>query len=205
MNTQTHARTLWMAQTAILTAIIILMAFTPLGYLSFGTVEITFLTIPVVVGAILVGPASGAILGGVFGVTSFWKAFSSPSFGQVLLAINPFYTFILTMVPRILMGWLVGLIFHALFRIDKTRILSYTVAALSGAMLNTVLFVGTLFLLFYNSDFLQSFGESTLEILGVLITVNAAVEAAATMVLGAAVTKGLSIALKHRQGKTTAS
>ncbi|MDW7657170.1 MAG: ECF transporter S component [Bacillota bacterium] len=204
MNTQTHAKTLWMAQTAILAAIIILMAFTPLGYLRAGPIEITFLTIPVVVGAILIGPASGAFLGAVFGATSFATAFSSV-FGAALLAINPFYTFILTMIPRILMGWLVGLIFRALFKIDKTRILSYTIASLSGALLNTVLFVGTLFLFFGNSDYLRSFGESTIEILGVLITVNAAVEAAATMVLGAAVTKGLSVAIKHRQGKTAKS
>ena len=204
MNTQTRAKTLWMAQTAILAAIIILMAFTPLGYLRAGPIEITFLTIPVVVGAILLGPASGALLGGVFGATSFATAFSSP-FGAALLAINPFYTFILTMVPRILMGWFVGLIFRALFKIDQTKIVSYTVASLSGALLNTILFVGALFLFFGNSEYLRSFGDNTIEILGVLVTVNAAAEAAATMVLGTAVTKGLSAALKHRQAKTTTS
>ena len=46
--------------TAILMAIVILMAYTPLGYLKAGPVEITFITIPVVIGAIVLGPVSGA-------------------------------------------------------------------------------------------------------------------------------------------------
>ena len=40
-------------------------------------------------------------------------------FGVALMAINPFYTFILTMVPRILMGWLSGLIFMDYIRMIK--------------------------------------------------------------------------------------
>ena len=191
------SRTLWMVQTAILSAIIILMAFTPLGYLRVGIIEITFLTIPVVIGAILIGPAAGAFLGGVFGATSFIQALGMSPFGAALLAINPVYTFILTMVPRLLMGWLTGVIFRALMKVDKTKTWSYIVAALSGAVLNTVLFVGTLFLLFYNTDYLQSFGENFLAILGVLIGLNALLEAIICMIVGGAITKGLPVALKH--------
>ncbi len=197
MENSKKTNTLWMVQTAILSAIVLLMAFTPLGFLRAGPIEITFLTIPVVVAAVLVGPASGAVVGLVFGVSSFATAFSSP-FGMALLAISPFYTFILTIVPRILVGWLTGLIFRALYRPEREKNMAYTVAAtiasLSGALLNTVLFVGSLFLLFGNSEYLRSFGETTLDILAVLITVNAAVEAVATMVLGASVTKGLHVA-----------
>lgn len=100
-----RAKTLWMAQTAILSAIIILMSFTPLGYLKVGVIEITFIMIPVAVGAILMGPATGAFLGGVFGITSFMQAvFGLSPFGVALLQINPFYLFTLAMVPRILDG-----------------------------------------------------------------------------------------------------
>ena len=45
--------------TAILMAIILLMQYTPLGYLHAGPVEITFITIPVVIGAIVLGPWYG--------------------------------------------------------------------------------------------------------------------------------------------------
>lgn len=195
MKTETASRTLWMAQTAILSAIIILMAFTPLGYLKVGTISITFLPVPVVVGAILVGPLSGAVLGGVFGLTSFAQCFGMDFFGTTLMSINPFLTFILCMVPRILMGLLVGLIFRALERVDRTRVFSYAVASLSGAVINTVLFVGALVWFFGDSAFLRQFGNSTLAIIGVLVTINALVEAIASMLAGTVITKALSKAI----------
>lgn len=195
MKTQTHAKTLWMAQTAILSAILILLAFTPLGYLKFGTISITFMTLPVVVGAILIGPFSGAVLGGVFGITSFAQCFGMDVFGTTLMGINPFLTFIMCMVPRILMGLFVGLIFRALARHDKTRLWSFAVASLSGAVINTVLFVGALLWFFGSSEYLRGFGDSILAILGVLITLNAVIEAVVCMVVGTAITKALSKAV----------
>ena len=72
-----------LTQMALLTAIILLMAFTPLGYLRTGVVEITFIMIPVVVGAILMGPGAGAILGGVFGLTSFIQCFGMSALGPM--------------------------------------------------------------------------------------------------------------------------
>lgn len=132
-----HERTLLLVQNAILSAIIILMAFTPLGYLRVGPVSITFLIIPVVIGAIVNGPVSGAILGGVFGATSFAQCFGLDPFGTALLAINPILTFIMTMVPRIVMGLVVGLIFQMLHKRNMKSILPFAVASLSGALLNT--------------------------------------------------------------------
>ena len=195
MEQKNRQKTLWMAQTAILSAILIVMAFTPLGYLRVGTVSITFLPVPVAVGAILIGPASGAVLGAVFGLTSVAQCFGMDVFGTTLMGINPFLTVVMCMVPRILMGWFVGLIFRALAKRDKTRLISFAVASLSGAVINTVLFVGALILFFGTSDYLRSFGTTTLAILGVLITINALVEAVASMVAGTAITKALSKAV----------
>jgi uncharacterized membrane protein len=188
---QTHSKTLWMVQTAILSAILIIMAFTPLGYLKVGTISITFLTLPVVIGAILLGPASGATLGGVFGITSFAQCFGLDVFGTTLMGINPFLTFIMCMVPRILMGLFVGLIFRALSKIDKSKTWSFAVASLSGAVINTVLFVGALIWFFGNSSYLRQFGANIPAILGVLITINAVIEAGVCMVAGTAITKAL--------------
>lgn len=67
-----------MVQMAILIAIMIILAFTPLGYLKFGLIEITLMVIPVAVGAIVLGPLCGAILGGVFGITSLFSALAFP-------------------------------------------------------------------------------------------------------------------------------
>ena len=184
---------LWLVQTAILMAIVWLMAFTPLGYLKIGVIEITFIMIPVAIGAILVGPASGAVLGATFGITSFIQCFGMSAFGAALLQINPFYTFILTMVPRILMGWLVGVIFKALYRVDHTKWLSFTVASLSGALLNTALFVGGLILLFGRTEYILNFGDgkNILTVVGVLVGLNAVLEAIISLVVGTAVTKPL--------------
>lgn len=200
-----HSRILWMVQTAILSAIVIVMAFTPLGYLKTAGIEITFITIPVIVGAIIVGPSCGAVLGAVFGITSFLQCFGISPFGTVLFGIDPILTFLLCMVPRVLMGWLVGLIFRALFRNQGTKkFWSYAIASLSGALLNTVLFVGGLLLFFGSSEYIRGFGDSTLAIIGVLVGLNAAIEATVSTVAGTAVTKALGVAMKGRIGKQAA-
>lgn len=191
MKKLSQPKTLRMVQTAVLAAIIILMAFTPLGYLRIGPVSITFLTIPVVIGAIIIGPAYGAILGGVFGLTSFAQCFGLDWFGTTLMGINPFYTFLMTMVPRITLGYAAGHIFRALAKIDKTKIISFTVATLSGAVINTVLFVGALLLFFYSSEFIQGFGNTVWAVLTALVTFNALIEIIVAMVIGTALAKVL--------------
>lgn len=185
----THDRTLLLVQNAILAAIIIIMAFTPLGYLRVGPVSITFLIIPVVIGAIVNGPVSGAILGGVFGATSFAQCFGLDPFGTALLAINPILTFIMTMIPRIVMGLAVGYIFQVLQKRNSKSILPFGVASLSGALLNTVLFVGALVLFFGNSEYLRQFGDSIIAILGVLVTFNAIIEAVVCTIVGSIIAK----------------
>ena len=57
MNTKTNN----LVRLAVLVAILLLLAYTPLGYLKMGPVEISFLMLPVVVGAIVIGPAAGAV------------------------------------------------------------------------------------------------------------------------------------------------
>ena len=62
-----------MVQLAVLIAIMLILAFTPLGYLRIGPLAISLMTIPVVIGAMILGPAGGAVLGLVFGLTSFYQ------------------------------------------------------------------------------------------------------------------------------------
>ena len=145
-----------MVRLAILIAILLLMAFTPLGYIRFGGLEITFLTVPVIIGAIILGPVEGAILGGVFGLTSFFQCFGMSPFGATLLSINPVLTFIVCFFPRTLMGLCCGLIFKGLSVIDKTKIVSFGAASLSGALLNTVFFMTSLVVCFYHTEYIQS-------------------------------------------------
>ena len=73
MNNQHAARTKFMVELALMVAIIFVMAFTPLGYFQTMGLSITFLTVPVAVGAIILGPKGGAICGLAFGITSIWN------------------------------------------------------------------------------------------------------------------------------------
>ncbi|HAN21469.1 MAG: hypothetical protein A2Y15_09075 [Clostridiales bacterium GWF2_36_10] len=193
MQDTKRSKRLHLTQLGMLSAIIILMSFTPLGYLKVGFLEITFLPIPVVVGAIMLGPLDGAILGAIFGLTSFAQCFGLSAFGSTLLSINPVYTFILCLVPRILIGLFSGYVLKGLKKIHANQFVAYSLASLAGALTNTVFFVGFLLLFFLQTDFIQSFGNSTIEILGVLITVNVIIEAVVCAVIGTLLAKALGI------------
>lgn len=170
---------------ALLTAIIVLMGFTPIGYLNIGLIQITFLTIPVIVGAITLGPTGGAICGAVFGATSFIQALMGNPFGMALLGINPLLTVVLCFVPRILMGWLCGLIFRAMKRL-KIR---YIVGSLSAPVLNTVLFTSGLLLLFGRSEYITTLraGRNLLNFAVWFVGINGALEAIVCTICGAAI------------------
>lgn len=198
MQNARHSKTLRMAQLAILIAIMLIFAFTPVGYLRVGPVAITFMILPVAVGAIALGPAAGALLGGVFGLTSFIQCFLGDLFGTFVLSINPVFTFLMCMVPRILCGWLSGLLFRVLNKIDRTKIASYFAASLATALLNTVLFVLCIVVMFWpNPDFVQGmvdFGMTTdtlwLFIVG-FVGLNGVIEAAVNFVVGGAAAKAV--------------
>lgn len=195
-NTQKKVNVKLMTQLGLLTAIIVILAFTPLGYLKTAGVEITFMTIPVAIGAIILGPKAGAFLGGVFGLTSFLQCFGISAFGTALCNINPFLTLILCLVPRIACGFLSGLIFKTLIKADKTKLISYAVASFSTAFINTALFVIGLILMFWNTDFIQGLNADGKGIFGFLIAfvgINGVIESIVTLVAGSAISK----ALKH--------
>ena len=150
------SKTLKLAQLALLVAIVLVMAYTPLGYLRTLGLEISFLMIPVTIGAIVLGPLEGAILGLVFGLTSFATCFGSSTFGATLLAVNPVYTFIGCVVTRVLAGFVTGLIFKAIKKLK----FSYEIASLLGPVFNTLFFMGALVLFFYNTEFIQNIAAS---------------------------------------------
>lgn len=176
---------------AMLAAVIVLMAFTPIGYLKVGAVSITFIMIPVVIGAVVTGPRGGALLGAVFGITSFIQCFGLDTFGTAMMSINPVFTFLLCMVPRVLMGLLAGMIYKGMCKATKNGILPFAVSCLSGAVLNTVGFVGLFLLLFYSSITALLGTDTVAGAIGLLVTGNALIETGVCLVLGTAIAKGL--------------
>lgn len=101
--------------TALFTAIIVIMAFTPLGYIPLVVINATVIHIPVILGALFLGPKKGAFLGFVFGLTSLinntFKAATASAFVfSPVLAVNVigvsgvFKSLYICFVPRILVG-----------------------------------------------------------------------------------------------------
>lgn len=150
------SRTVKLVEMALLVAIILILAFTPLGYIKTLGLEITLIVVPVTIGAIILGPLGGAVLGAVFGITSFIQCFGMSPFGAVLLGINPFGTFVVCVVSRILMGWLTGLIYKGLSKFPKMKNWKILIANLAGPILNTFFFMSTLVIFFFSSDYIQS-------------------------------------------------
>ena len=199
-----HAKTLRMVQLAILVAIMIIFAFTPLGYLKIGLIEITFMVFPVAMGAILLGPAAGAFLGGVFGVTSFVQCFGMSVFGTFLMSLNPILTFVTCIVPRILCGWLTGLVYRCLK--NKAGIVGYYIASLSTALLNTLFFMGCIIAFYWRTpEFLSTMGawgmttDSVWIFLVGFVGLNGAVEALVNTLIGGTAAKIVDVTVnKHR-------
>jgi uncharacterized membrane protein len=198
MKTNTSLRTIKLVQLALFTAIIVLMAFTPLGYIKTAGLSITLLVVPVTVGAITLGPGAGAILGGVFGITSFIQCFGLDPFGATLLSINPIGTFVLCLIPRILMGWLSGLIFRGISNFDKKRGVSFIVVNLAGPILNTIFFMTTFVLFFYQTEYIQGFVEglgvtNVVAFVLAFVGFNGLIEAVICFAIGTAVSKSIDV------------
>lgn len=159
MENQTITGTRNLVELGLLSSILIVMSMTPLGYIKTPVLSITLLTIPVAVGAMLLGPKGGAILGAVFGATSFVQALTGAGMTAILFQTNPAGTAFLCFVPRILEGFFCGLFFQ---RLRKTRLKKamFYIGGISCPLLNTFLFMGTLVLLFYRTDYIQTLVSS---------------------------------------------
>ena len=175
----------------LLTAILLLMAYTPLGYLNIGPLAITFNMIPVAVAAITLGPAGGAAVGAVFGLTSFLQCIGvggTSAMGAMLFSINPFLAFVQRMVPRVLDGFLLGYI----FKFAKKRTNGFAASSITGffaAFLNTVFFMSSLVLLFGNTSYIQEMmgGRNVIVFICVTVGINAVFEMLASTIITGAV------------------
>ena len=152
-NTNTKTLT----RVALLVAIELVMKLVGLGSVPVGPLYMSFLTLPIAVGAITMGPAVGALLGGVFGAVSFYDAITGASaMTGALFQVSPLNTFILCVGMRVLMGLCCGLIFKVLQKLDKSRTWSYILRAMTAPALNTLFFMGYIVLAFYGCDYVQN-------------------------------------------------
>ena len=191
-----------LAQMALLTALMLVMAFTPLGYIPLPFMNATTMHIPVIIGACLLGPKMGAVLGGLFGLTSVFKATITPNITSFVF--TPFYSLnpqfsgswkslIVAIVPRILIGLLAGLAYQAFRKAVHNETVSLAISGFIGSMVNTIGVMGLIYLLF-GDQYAAAGGVEPDLLLGVIMGVvgmNGVPEALIAAVLTAAVCKAL--------------
>lgn len=171
----------------LLTAVLLLMAYTPLGYLNIGPLAITLNIIPVALAAITLGPVGGAIIGAVFGLTSFLQCIGvggTSAMGALLFEINPFLAFVQRFIPRLLDGLLLGYIFKGVRKVTNVHI-SCFVTGFCSAFLNTLFFMTALVLLFGNTEYMQELigGKNIIVFICSFVGINAVFEMIASTVI----------------------
>lgn len=148
--------TKWMVSVALMAAIVIVLANTPLGMIQLPIIKATTVHIPVIIGAVLLGPLAGAILGGVFGICSLISNTMAPTL--LSFAFSPFLS--TTGLPgvlkalwisigcRILIGVAAGWLWILLEKFHTRQVISLPIVGFVGSMVNTITVMGSIYLLF---------------------------------------------------------
>ena len=183
----------------LLSAIMLIMAWTPLGYLNIGPLAITLNVIPLAVAAITLGPVGGGIMGAVFGLTSFLQCLGIggiSAMGQILFGINPFFSFVQRFVPRVLDGIIIGFVFDGIRKKIGVKKAAYITGFLA-AFVNTALFMAALVLLFGATEYVQNLvgGRNIIVVICTFVGINAVFEMTVSTLVSGAIGSAL---LKHR-------
>ena len=164
-----------MTRLALLIAIELVMKAIGLGSVPMGPLYMSFLTLPIAVGAITMGPVAGLVLGAVFGAVSFYDALTGGSaMTSALLQVSFVHTFILC----------VGL-----------------VSAMCAPGLNTLFFMGYIVLFFYHCDYVQGLvaangAANPLVFVALLVGVQGVAEFLVSGLLGGIVARAVERYLK---------
>ena len=167
--------------TAIFSGFIVMMTIVPYtGYIAYGVIEITTLHIVVILGAVLLGWESGAVLGLVWGLTCLWRAYYvfpvylDYGFGNIFIAV----------LPRVLVGLFSGLVFQVLSKTRAGRrfaLLALILATVVGSLTNTVLVLSGM--TWYRLTYFQESSNLFRTILTTLISLNGSLELAAALII----------------------
>ncbi|WP_436697168.1 ECF transporter S component [Lactiplantibacillus pentosus] len=130
---------------AVLMAIVIIQNIVPFfGYIPLPGLSITTIHVTVIIAAVVLGPRDGAIVGGIWGIIDWIRAFVAPTSALApIVFTNP----LISVVPRILIGVVAGWIFIR-FQKRQHRTLGFTLAGVAGALTNTILVLGLIGLLY---------------------------------------------------------
>lgn len=147
--------TRWLTSVALMAAIVILLANTPLGMIQLPVIKATTVHIPVILGAIVLGPMAGAILGGVFGICSMISNTMAPTL--LSFAFSPFMSMTglggavkavwISVGCRIMIGVIAGWLWILLKKCRLNPVAALPVTGFVGSMVNTVFVMGSIYFL----------------------------------------------------------
>ena len=145
----------YMATLAMLCGVLLVMGITGIGFIPFPVIKATTMHIPVILGAVLLGPSAGGVLGGVFGLCSIWVNTTSP--GLLSFAFSPFMTteglpgvvksLWIALGCRILFGIIAGWLRTLFKKIFKQDYAALPVTAAVSTLCHTILVMGSIYFL----------------------------------------------------------
>ncbi len=200
MKTKKHD-TKWMVSVALMAAIVVVLANTPLGLIPLPITKATTVHIPVILGAILLGPMAGAILGGVFGICSMISNTMTPALTS--FAFSPFLSTTglagalkaiwVSVGCRILIGLVAGWLWILLKKIKTRQMVWLAVTGFVGSMVNTISVMGSIYFLFAE-QYAQAKEVATSAVWGLIlgtVTVSGIPEAIIAAILVSVIGKAL--------------
>lgn len=147
--------TRYMATLAMLCGVLLVMGMTGIGFIPLPVIKATTMHIPVLLGGILLGPAAGAVLGGLFGLCSIWVNTTTPSL--LSFAFSPFMTteglpgvlksLWIALGCRILFGLVAGWLWLLVKKMIKQDYIALPVTAAAATVCHTVFVMGSIYLL----------------------------------------------------------
>ena len=185
MKTKKHD-TQWMVSVALMAAIVILLANTPLGMIQLPIIKATTVHIPVIIGAILLGPSAGAILG----FSPFMSTTGIPG------AIKAIW---ISVGCRMLIGIAAGWLWILFNKLKVNQIIALPIVGFVGSMVNTITVMGSIYLLFAQ-QYAQAKDVAISAVWGLVmgtVTASGIPEAIAAAVLVLAIGKVLIQVLKR--------
>lgn len=181
---------------AMFIAVIIIQNFVPLfGYIPFGLLDLTTIHVTVVIAAIILGPKNGALIGGVWGLITFVRAFAAPTSPLApLVFTNP----VVSILPRILIGVVAGWTFIWLNKkIKQTP--AMMLAAIAGTLVNTLLVLTLIYVFYRTPAVAQAYGTADVSRLGGLLLAVVGANGIPEAILAAVVAPLICTPLWHFQ------